>query len=415
MRPDGRHLTEDELRGYAAKTLAASDLVAVLEHIAGCDACREALAARADAAARLTGARSLAFDDDAHPDVDELMAFADGALDHARMLALRTHVDACDVCAQDVADFAQLRMERTGASAAAASPAPSANASGSPAVARASSTPIWMRAAAAVLLVGVSGGIWWLSRSSDTAPAESVARGPESSAPADAPAPETARGVVLTDGVVSLLADGSVRGLERSDPGDRARVEAMFRDGRLPASPDDRGLRPPPSVLMGGDAPAAALKLVAPVGVVVEGDRPAFAWTAVPGATAYRVSVYDTQLALQLESGAVTATTWTPATPLRRGAVYLWQVEAETPAGVVRAPGPDAPEARFRVIKAEDAEALRALAAARPASRLTLAARYAALGLHQAAAREFEALAAANRGSALAASLARAARARETP
>jgi len=397
MRPDGLHLTEDELRGYAAKALPAAELAGVMAHIAGCESCREALAARADAAARLTGARSLAFEEDAHPDVDELMAFADRALDHARMLAFRAHLDVCDVSAQDVADFEQLREERR---APASAP-----------VARAASTPVWMRVAAAALLVGVSGGIWWFSRSSRNAPAE-IARGPESSAPAEVPAPAAERGVVLTDGVVSLLADGSVRGLERSDAADRARVEAMFRDGRIPASPDDRGLRPPPSVLMGGDAPAAALKLVAPVGIVVEGDRPVFAWTAVPGATAYRVSIYDTQLAPQLESGAVTTTSWTPSTSLARGAVYLWQVEAETPAGVVRAPGPDAPEARFRVISAEDAEALRVLAAARPASRLTLAARYAALGLHQAAAREFEALAAANRGSALMASLARAARAR---
>jgi hypothetical protein len=331
------------------------------------------------------------------------MAFADGALDHGRALAVRTHVDACDVCAEDVADFTRLRAERRvspPAAAVAAGPASGV------------SVPASRRVAAAALVAGAAGGLWWWSRPAGAPENDTVAQAPAAAAPVSPSPDASARGVVLTDGVVSLLADGSVRGLEGRDPDERGLVEAMLRDGLVPKAPDDGALRPPLGALMGGAAPRVTLRLTSPVGRVLETDRPAFTWTPVPDATAYRVAIYDQQLALQQESGPVTTPSWTATTPLRRGQIYLWQVEADTPAGVVRAPGPDAPEARFRVISAEDEAAIRAMASAGAVSRLALGARYAALGLHEAAAREFGAVADANRGSALAASLARAARAR---
>lgn len=400
MGADDHHLTEAVLAGYAARTLDAEALAGAMLHVGRCERCREALARVVDADARARGAWALGVEE-THPAPEDLMALADGTLDHGRALRLRAHVAACDICAEDLADFEDARRELDGNALARASVAP-------PVSAASVVTPPWLRLAAAAALVAVTGGVWWMNR-----PARTPPRGTAAQATAPVPVSSSAApaGVVLSDGVVSLLADGSVRGLDALNATDRAMVEGVLREQRLPSPAADAALRPPQGALMGGPVTPARLRLVSPVGVVVASVRPTLTWTAVPGATAYRVSLYSLRLELQAESGRLRHAEWTPTTALTPGALYLWQVEAETPDGTVRAPGADAPDARFRVLSTEEAASLRALEQASPASTLLLGARYAVLGLREEAARQFESLAAANPASPLAATLAREARA----
>ncbi len=405
MGADDHHLTDEVLRGYASGTLEVSALAEALQHVGHCEACREALARAAGAAERVKGAWALgAAEPEVHPDPEALMALADGMLDHASALTLRAHMAVCDTCAEDLADFEAARGELHSSARAMSAELPAEKAT-SPVL-----TSPWLRLAAAAVLATVTGGVWWMNRLAGTMPSDQLAR------TSAAPAPQSPSGgdtpaVVLTDGVVSLLADGAVRGLDLLEAPDRAVVEGLLHDQRLPSRPPDPALRPPQGALMGAPAAPARLRLLTPIGVIVASDRPTLTWTAVPGATAYRVSLYDARLVPQAESGDLTRAEWTPPAPLVRGALYLWQVEADTQAGTLRAPGADAPDARFRVLSAADAASLRALEQASPASPLLLGARYAALGLREDAARQFEVLAAANPASPLAAALAREARA----
>ena len=64
--------------------------------------------------------------------------------------------------------------------------------------------------------------------------------------------------------------------------------------------------------LMGADAARATFAPRAPLATAVESNQPEFMWSALSGATAYVVSVYDDQFALVLESPSVAGTSWRP-------------------------------------------------------------------------------------------------------
>jgi hypothetical protein len=162
---------------------------------------------------------------------------------------------------------------------------------------------------------------------------------------------------------------------------------------------------------MGAPPPRTALSLVRPLTTAVATDRPEFAWTAVPNASSYRISVFDAALNRVADSGSITTTRWRPASPLARGRAYAWQVRAETPAGSVLAPGPDLPEAKFQVIDADLAAPIdRARAEPRP-SHLGLAVMAARVGLLDDAENELQALLIDNPGSPIVTDLLRQVRA----
>ncbi len=102
-----------------------------------------------------------------------------------------------------------------------------------------------------------------------------------------------------------------------------------------------------------------ALRVVKPLATAVRTARPTFEWTAIPGASSYRVRIANASLDPVAESPALKTTNWTPETPLPAGRVLMWQVEAQTPRGPIVAPAPPAPEARILVLRSQDAEALR--------------------------------------------------------
>jgi anti-sigma factor RsiW len=166
---------------------------------------------------------------------------------------------------------------------------------------------------------------------------------------------------------VSLLASGEIRGLDGLEASNRSAVARALASGRLEMTEQVDALAGSASTLRSsGDAGTAlALRVITPVATAVRTARPAFEWTAVPGATAYRVRIADASLDPVMESPMLTTTTWTPASALPSGRVLMWQVEAQTPQGLVVAPAPPAAEARILVLRDTDAQTLaRALEAA---------------------------------------------------
>ena len=91
---------------------------------------------------------------------------------------------------------------------------------------------------------------------------------------------------------------------------------------------------------------------LSPIATLVRSARPVFRWSAQPGARSYVVTIYGPDFEQVMASPALTETTWTATTALKPGVIYQWQVTADTPEGLVRAPAPPAPDARFRIIDA---------------------------------------------------------------
>jgi hypothetical protein len=185
-------------------------------------------------------------------------------------------------------------------------------------------------------------------------------------APAPAPASPDATSPTATltlrdgGGEVSLLANGEIRGLEGLDASNRSAIARALASGRLETTSQIDALASSASQLRapGDAATPPALRVVKPLATAVRTARPTFEWTAIPGASSYRVRIADASLDPVAESPVLKTTNWTPETPLPAGRVLTWQVEAQTPRGPIVAPAPPAPEARILVLRSQDVDAL---------------------------------------------------------
>jgi hypothetical protein len=162
-------------------------------------------------------------------------------------------------------------------------------------------------------------------------------------------------------------------------------------------------LRGSRETLAGRAAAERPFRVIAPVGSVVEAERPVFRWSREPGATDYRVNLVTT-------GGAVvsspllpaSATTWLPNESLLPNETYGWEVEAlQNGELLAKTPAPPEPEARFRVLDATSRTELNQLREKWSASHLVMGLAYAKTGLVADAQREFEELAQENPQSAL--------------
>jgi hypothetical protein len=144
------------------------------------------------------------------------------------------------------------------------------------------------------------------------------------------------------------------------------------------------------SGLRGNDPSRRTFRLLTPGRVVTAETRPLFGWEALPGASGYQVFVLDGQGRRVLSSPSLpaTQTAWQPPVPLRAGETYSWAVVASVDGEEVVAPAASAPEARFHVLSASQAQELAWL----KKGRLTPLARgiiYARAGLLDEAEKEF--------------------------
>lgn len=450
-----QHPTEQQLAEYTRRTLAPDAFLTVHRHVAGCDRCAarcyEPGRDRADIETLLAALAPAAHETPYHLTAEDAAAYAADRLDEIDREAAVTHMEVCSECAATV--------ERLRASSPDGAVVSRPGDSRRPAVRRrALLRPrpgglVWPRvplplAAAVLLAVGLLGVAWlWLRESEpQPAPLSRQAPPPAGDSPArPAPAPQgdsveptnqnaptgqppsepppsepggvrqgATTVLALDDGgrQITLDEQGNLGGFERLPEGARQLIRSALATQRLAPPSFIADLNPPPSTLLGaGDGSGQPFRLLGPVGVVVESDRPTFSWRPLAGADTYVVTVTDEALDEVASSGPLRATAWRAPQPLGRGKTFAWQVTARLADGrTLNSPVLPAPPAKFRVLGRAQHEELRRARSAYPGSHLALGVLYARAGLSAEAAREFEILARANPRSEAARKLLRSAR-----
>ena len=197
-------------------------------------------------------------------------------------------------------------------------------------------------------------------------------------------------------------------GVETGTTEGAAGVPASLREAYVAALRGEQLERPlvldeisePATSLRGSAEEGPTLKLVSPERGVLAGDRPTFRWERLEGATSYQVQVFDPKFVPVAKSEVLPtdATSWTLPTPLRRGVVYRWIVNAVVGGETVTWPAASAPEMKFKILSGEKLDELNRMRGA-SAPRLALGLFYAREGMLSEAESELEKLVAEDPGS----------------
>lgn len=429
------HLSQIQLVGYGTKTLNSEELLAVDRHLASCDACHDRLA-RISPSDR---SYDLSLKEDPfHLDYDQHLApYVDGAANEIDREIVESHIALCSQCAEDVRDLQEFRQQPL---------PPSQQADRSVKVSR---WTRWMdqwqwpqawnpRLTAALvimlLILGITAAVFFWTKNgtpqrqqqagpvgpsgvgNEASPGSSPGQVAVQPSP-DQPEPKSQPLIALNDGGQQITFDesGHSTGLESLPSDLRTTVENVLATRKFSKSPALGNLSESTGRLRGGNEGQDTIAQLAPVGVVIESDRPTFRWRALEFASEYVVTVHDSKLRPVESSGPIAVTEWSIPRSLERGETYSWQVRTVVNGKTVISPKPPAPETRFRVVSKKAFAAIENARRAQGNSHLAMAVLYWKHGLMEAAEREVEALARANPGSPVAADLLRSLRSLRRP
>lgn len=384
------HLTRAQIEELQAKAPAPEEMLAAVEHLENCPAChaiyREVFRERRGGAPVVFSLSEADWFREDHLEYEDLAGLIGGKLDEEYRRILGIHLDGCARCRQAVAEMEEVVM------------------AGEPPAAvpqvwqRWLAWPDWLRiprfaytAAAAIAVVLILAGLLYVAKSI-------VWReigGTVVDAPSPQPSPESSL-LALDKGEGKVEADAlsAIPGLDRLPPMTRQAVNevlggAEIEKPRILAEVAGAGGR-----TRGRTDAEPAFHPISPVGRVVAEQTPVFRWEPLAGATGYRIDVVNLDRRESVSSGTLpaTATSWTPAQPLRRGDLHGWTVTAIVDGREVTSPAPAEPEAKFAILTREQAEELRQLKEV-SAPHLALGVFYARAGMPAEAEREFQMLA----------------------
>ncbi|HEU4769336.1 MAG TPA: zf-HC2 domain-containing protein [Pyrinomonadaceae bacterium] len=352
-----------------------------------------------------------------HLTMDQTAAYVDRDLAGDELLVLNDHLSHCEQCVLAVEDLRAFRNEI----------APSLDREYKPASTeswwqrtirslttpfRVAPIPAWSGAALAIVLLTVAGWLMWRTPQ-EQEPQVAVTPSPttQPSVPQPEPSPAQPESIPVVAqindgaGVLTLDQQGKLSGADQLPTAYQNLLKKALGGGRIEKSSQFQGLTRPPSSLMGSNDQTREFSVIEPIGNVLLTDHPAFRWSAMKGATAYVVEVYDEAFTPVATSPQLTNTTWT--TTLQRGHTYSWQVKAIKDGQETMSPRPPAPQAKFRVLDQSKANELANARRAYAKSHLTLGLLYADAGLLREAEQEFRLLQKANPDSDLARNLLR--------
>lgn len=416
------HLSNADLARYARGVATPSEMLALDDHLALCDACRTRAAATAQATTQLSSLKadysSIAAAAPDHLTHEELAALVEGTLDEVEEDVLRAHLVICTECTREESGLREFKnsvgFNLHKQYAPGAAPTTEASRWRLRSLWRAYKdwSPAWQTALAAALLLIAGTAVWLIwnaqrqaSRQPHLARTDNVDNPPSpdvngGSVPTPTAMPaQTADAVIaLADGGDRVLLDqqGQLSGLEYLSSSSQTAIKTALQQQRAVNAAALAGLAGQDGALMSGQAASGEFDVLGPRGEVVESDRPVFRWRLLEGADGYTVKVFDQNFNVVAQSQALNATTWRPMQPLARGAVYSWQVTAVKEGQEVKAPRPPAPQAKLKVLDAGTAAELRTAREQQPVSHLALGVLYARAGMLEQAERELNALLRAN-------------------
>lgn len=438
------HPDTHELKFYIARKLPPDVLLRVARHISVCQSCRERIAHAEGTGARIESLRAElswnAKSVEHHLDYEQLEAYVDDTLDAVGREIADNHLAVCPPCAREAQELESLREDLT-------QPlhAPDTAAASLPSEHRWQRFSLSLRmlprmawAAALLIIFAVAGLLLWQRGRAPEVAHDNRNNAPDVVNNNRANTPEVVNNSdrnppeLVNNGVNINTNNTVVRSTNRSDSVNANRRETARVDSNVARSvgsapyeivikraletqsieraPVLKELVGRPSTLMSRspsidpsrEREGATFALLQPVGTVTLSNRPTFNWQPLAGATSYQVHILDTDFNVVAESGALTTTSWSPPTALKRGVVYLWQVSAAKDGEVISAPAAPAPEARFKILTAAKAREVQHAVQARSGSHLELGIIYAHNGLLDDAEREFRAALRRNQGAATA-------------
>jgi hypothetical protein len=394
MNAEQQHLSEQQAKEFRQRKMNADEKARWERHMAGCHDCLELVYGEKTLAAvgdRLVEALiSLDAKEEFHLSMPELRRYARGAMDEADRTIFESHLEDCSACRETAESLAAAPPGRT------------------PELLPAQPQPFWHRiarfwkeprfalpAGVAVLAACIFLGwaVWHRGNTIVEHPGQSTGG-------------EAAVAVSLRDGGAEITLDkkGTLGGVAGLDPAVINAVRQALASAGLPKPQVLSELSGPPIKFMGQTGPAPPFVLISPVDTVVGDDQPTLRWEALSGATSYTVAVFDPQFKLVTKTTIPAGTEWRVPIPLRRGAIYFWQVTARKGELQVTIPAAPAPRAEFKVLDSQtatDLEKARTLTD----SHLVLGILYAQQGLRLDAERELDALARQNPQSSVPAKL----------
>jgi hypothetical protein len=407
------HLTAQQIEDFNGRSASPAELLSTMNHIASCEACREQLSSEGKTRAAVDSLRADLYRqaESNHLSYEELARCVDDCLSQADREVLETHLEVCSPCAAELADLRAFRAEMT------TYPETERVRAGSPRVReriaaflRAPSyrIPVQLAAAATVLLLCVSIAtlvlrkenavpeISELQHTDEAAQQQNANTAPHQTVSPDVAAPtsEIAEAIQDGGGVVSLDKEGNVTGIESLPAAYQKEIKTALINKRIEPSPQLQGLIGRTGVLMGSGE--RGFMLIGPVGTIVRTDRPGFRWKSLKGATSYVVAIYDSSFNKVASSEAQSGTQWSPASSLKRGEIYSWQVTAIKDGNELVSPAPPAPDAKFKILDGAKTIELEQARRMHPDSHLVLGILYERAGLLDDAEREFKTLYAAN-------------------
>lgn len=442
------HVTTSRLRRFSVRALPLIELTSIAEHLDLCRSCHEQFiqilkSRRGHEPLRIPLAPEFQFRHD-HVDYDLLVRIADETIDPSERKILDLHLTACASCQGDVQSFLAFR-EQIDKETQTISP----SIAGEPATAKRSWFAWWSGLAwkpfyAALLLIGIAlfiGFILFVKREPTLEANQSPPREvsipspiqtttPENRTAANAtptplsvsssPTPVITPGVMVekrrsinapeNDRVIAKLNDetgrvtvdreGNIFGLNEISENQRRDIANVLVGANIEAPEIQAELAVAP-INLRGPTRGPSFRLLSPPRTVIVSDRPTVEWEALKGATSYKVQIGDLKGHVIATSETLPAnqTTWTPPTPLKRGEVYSWGVEAMLEGKKVYSPGSFETERKFKLLSASSVAELIALEKKR--SHLALAVFYAREGMATDAEREFQILIQANPQSSL--------------
>lgn len=384
------HLMPAQVERYRAGKLSAAELQTIDEHIGRCEACRDLLTQQLgnleDSQAALlaewpdmlagVGAET------EHLSYEQAAAYVERGSDTEAFQEIERHLNQCAECNERVQNLIAFREE--------------AEASEIPERPQVRPSTFWHRllsfrlprltlpqlvpaAAAAVLIIGL--GVWFLSTS-------------------------TQAPLALNDGGGRVILDERGRIITPRD------VPSAYQEMMKGALGTRRVKRPSELAsllgvagrLRSASSEDIPFELIAPLGTVIENQRPTLRWQPLRGATSYSVTVTDRENVVAT-SPPLSGSEWTLPEPLSRGVIYTWQVTALKDGERVTSPPPPAPEARFKILEQDKTQELELARKKYPGMHLLLGNLYAEAGLLDEAEKEFQLLLAANPQSPVAAGL----------